>query len=45
MKKLNDLEMSKIIGGRRLIGIFELGNGRSEWFYKNSDGSVYSVIR
>lgn len=49
MKKLSNLEMAKIIGGKRLtrelIGIFELDDGRSEWFYRNPDGTTYSIIR
>lgn len=50
MKKLSSEEMMKIKGGnkplvRECIGIFELEDGRAEYFYRRPDGSVYSVIR
>ena len=49
MERLKESEMMKIMGGKRLtrelIGIFELEDGRAEWFYRNPDGSIYSVIR
>lgn len=42
--------MIQIKGGtiplrRELIGIFELEDGRAEYFYRRPDGTIYSVIR